>query len=172
MSNESTINFVFVSRLNDGAAEIRIETNSRSALQDALLSLGLASPSQFAEPKAAAPEVAKGEVQEAAPKKGGRAPKATKAEVTDVVAKEEAAPEVAPEVATNVAEQAAPEAEQAAPAVATATVSVEEAAAAVRAYGAKNGLHAARELLQSFGFARTTEVTADKAADVLAAATL
>ncbi len=171
MSNESTINFVFVSRLNDGAAEIRIETNSRSALQDALLSLGLASPSQFAEPKAAAPEVAKDVAQEAAPKKA-RSTKATKAEVTDVVAKEEAAPEVAPEVATNVAEQAAPEAEQAAPAVATATVSVEEAAAAVRAYGAKNGLHAARELLQSFGFARTTEVTADKAADVLAAATL
>lgn len=169
MSNETTINFVFVSRLNDGAAEIRIETNSRSALQDALLHLGLASPSQFAEPKAAAPEVAKEVGQEAAPKKA-RSPKATKAEVTDVEAKEESKTEEAPEVATNVAEQAAPEAEQAAPAAATATV--EDAAAAVRAYGAKHGLPAARELLQSFGFARTTEVTADKAAAVIAAASL
>jgi hypothetical protein len=165
MSNESTINFVFVSRLNDGAAEIRIETNSRVALQDALLSLGLASASQFAEPKQESkPET----TQESAAKKT-RATKATKAEVQDVVVKEEAkteaAPEAAPEVATNVAE----EVEQAAPA---AAATVEDAAAAVRAYGAKHGLPAARELLQSFGFARTTEVTADKAAAVIAAAAL
>ena len=166
MSNESTINFVFVSRLNDGAAEIRIETNSRASLQDALLSLGLASPSQFANGE----QEAKTEAAEA-PAKKPRATKAAKAEVQDVVVKEEtkaeAAPEVAPEVATNVVE----EAEQAAPAAA-ATATVEDAAAAVRAYGAKNGLPAARELLQSFGFARTTEVTADKAAAVIAAAAL
>lgn len=170
MSNETTINFVFVSRLNDGAAEIRIETNSRTALQDALLHLGLATPSQFANPEESKPEV----VQEAAVKKP-RATKAAKAEVQDVAVKEEPKAEAAPEVAPEV-EQAAPEVaenvqEAAAPA-ATATVSIEEAAAAVRAYGAKNGLQAARDLLQSFGFARTTEVTADKAADVLAAATL
>jgi hypothetical protein len=162
MSNETTINFVFVSRLNDGAAEIRIETNSRSALQDALVHLGLAAPSQFANgEQESKPDAAQEVVQEAAPKKP-RAAKPAKAEVQDVVVKEEPKVEAAAEVVEQAPVQAA----------ATATVSVEEAAAAVRAYGAKNGLAAARELLQSFGFARTTEVTADKAADVLAAATL
>lgn len=163
MSNETTINFVFVSRLNGGEAEIRIETNSRTSLQDALLHLGLATPSQFANgEQESKPETA----QEAAPKKP-RSPKVAKAEVQDVVAKEETKAEAAPEAAPEVVEQAAPEA---APAAATATV--EDAAAAVRAYGAKHGLPAARELLQSFGFARTTEVTADKAAAVIAAAAL
>lgn len=165
MSNESQINFVYVSRLNDGAAEIRIETNSRTALQDALVHLGLATATAE---RATAVTPVEEKVAEAKPKKA----KAAKPEaVTDVVAKEEVkAEEPAPAVEAAAQE---PEPEVATPeAAAKATVSVEEAAAAVRAFGAKNGLQAARDLLAQFGFARTTEVTADKAADVLAAASL
>ena len=55
---------------------------------------------------------------------------------------------------------------------AVAKATVEEAAAAVRAYGAKHGLDAARALLQKHGFARTTEVTADKAGHIVAEAAL
>lgn len=52
----------------------------------------------------------------------------------------------------------------------TPAVSPAEAAEAVRAYGAKHGIVPARELLAKFGFAKTGDITADKAAEVAAAA--
>lgn len=171
MSNESTINFVFVSRLNDGAAEIRIETNSRTALQDALVHLGLASTASFgpailgAPVNEAAQAPAAEPVVEAKPKKS-RAAKP--AEETVAAPVEETAQTPEPEVEAVVEAVA----EAAAPVEAVAKATVEEAAAAVRAYGAKHGLDAARALLQKHGFARTTEVTADKAGHIVAEAAL
>lgn len=44
----------------------------------------------------------------------------------------------------------------------------QEASEAVRAYGAKFGIAAARELLQKFGFAKTADITADKAGEIVA----
>lgn len=179
MSNESTINFVFVSRLNDGAAEIRIETNSRTALQDALVHLGLASSSQFgpalgaAIPNPAANEVVQGTVAEQTAKAKPKSAKKPQAEATVAAAAEAEAPAQAVEAEApadeSPAEVAAP---VAAPVEAVAKATVEEAAAAVRAYGAKHGLDAARALLQKHGFARTTEVTADKAGHIVAEAAL
>ncbi len=180
MSNEATINFVYVSRLNDGQAEIRIETNSRSALQDALTNLGLAS-ARAVQPAAEAVVVA--EVAPPVAEKAARKPKAkageeVKAAVAEAVA--EAAAETVAETVVAAAEQVAEaaveqdvqDAPEVANNVAAPAATVEEAAAAVRAYGAKNGLQAARDLLQKFGFARTTEVTADKAGEIVAAAAL
>lgn len=171
MSNESTINFVFVSRLNDGAAEIRIETNSRTALQDALVHLGLASTASFGAAILGAPvnEATQAPVAEQTaetkPKKS-RAAKAVEEPVAVPVEETAQTPEPEAEVAVEVA------AEVAAPVEAVAKATVEEAAAAVRAYGAKHGLDAARALLQKHGFARTTEVTADKAGHIVAEAAL
>jgi hypothetical protein len=174
MSNESTINFVFVSRLNDGAAEIRIETNSRTALQDALVHLGLASSSQFGAAILGAPvneatqAPAAEPVAEVKPKKSRAAKVAEEAVAAPV---EEAAQTPEPE-AEGQAPAVEAAAEVAAPVAAVAKATVEEAAAAVRAYGAKHGLDAARALLQKHGFARTTEVTAEKAGDIVAEAAL
>ena len=170
MSNESTINFVFVSRLNDGAAEIRIETNSRTALQDALVHLGLASTASFGAAILGAPvneatqAPAAEPVAEVKPKKS-RAAKPAEETVAAPVQETAQTPEPEVEVVVEAVAEAAP-----VEAVAKATV--EEAAAAVRAYGAKHGLDAARALLQKHGFARTTEVTADKAGHIVAEAAL
>jgi hypothetical protein len=175
MSNESTINFVFVSRLNDGAAEIRIETNSRTALQDALVHLGLASTASFGAAILGAPvnEATQAPVAEQTaetkPKKS-RAAKAVEEPVAVPVEETAQTPEPEAEVAVEAVAEAV--AEVAAPVEAVAKATVEEAAAAVRAYGAKHGLDAARALLQKHGFARTTEVTADKAGHIVAEAAL
>ena len=171
MSNESTINFVFVSRLNDGAAEIRIETNSRTALQDALVHLGLASTASFGAAILGAPvnEAAQAPVvEQTAEVKPKKSRAAKPAEETVVAPVQETAQTPEPEVEVVVKAVA----EVAAPAEAVAKATVEEAAAAVRAYGAKHGLDAARALLQKHGFARTTEVTADKAGHIVAEAAL
>lgn len=171
MSNESTINFVFVSRLNDGAAEIRIETNSRTALQDALVHLGLASTASFGAAILGAPvneatqAPAAEPVAEIKPKKS-RAAKVVEETVPAPVEEAAQTPEPEAEVVVEAV------AEVAAPVEAVAKATVEEAAAAVRAYGAKHGLDAARALLQKHGFARTTEVTAEKAGDIVAEAAL
>jgi hypothetical protein len=181
MSNEATINFVYVSRLNDGQAEIRIETNSRTSLQDALVHLGLATASATGHGPVVHAQ-ATAEVAQPAPEKAARKPKAkaveeVKAAVAEAVAETVAETVVA--VAETVAEtvvaaveQDVQDAPEVANNVAAPAATVEEAAAAVRAYGAKNGLQAARDLLQKFGFARTTEVTADKAGEIVAAAAL
>lgn len=171
MSNESTINFVFVSRLNDGAAEIRIETNSRTALQDALVHLGLASTASYGAAILGAPvneatqAPAAEPVAEVKPKKS-RAAKPAEETVAAPVEETAQTPEPEAEVVVEAV------AEVAAPVEAVAKATVEEAAAAVRAYGAKHGLDAARALLQKHGFARTTEVTADKAGHIVAEAAL
>ena len=180
MSNESTINFVFVSRLNDGAAEIRIETNSRTALQDALVHLGLASSSQFgstlgaAIPNPAVNEAVQNTVAEQTAKAKPKSAKKPQAEVVAAAAEIEAPAEVAEAEVQAPADEIPAEvaAPVAAPVEAVAKATVEEAAAAVRAYGAKHGLDAARALLQKHGFARTTEVTADKAGHIVAEAAL
>lgn len=171
MSNESTINFVFVSRLNDGAAEIRIETNSRTALQDALVHLGLASTASFGAAILGAPvnEATQAPVvEQTAEVKPKKSRAAKPAEETVAAPVQETAQTPEPEVEVVVKAVA----EVAAPAEAVAKATVEEAAAAVRAYGAKHGLDAARALLQKHGFARTTEVTADKAGHIVAEAAL
>lgn len=64
----------------------------------------------------------------------------------------------------------APAASASAPAATTGsdTVSPQTAADAVRAFGAKHGIDKAREVLRKHGFAATKDITADKAAAVLA----
>jgi hypothetical protein len=170
MSNEATINFVYVSRLNDGQAEIRIETNSRTSLQDALVHLGLATASATGHGPVVHAQ-ATAEVAQPAPEKAARKPKAKAVEEVKAAVAEAVAETVAETVVAAV-EQDVQDAPEVANNVAAPAATVEEAAAAVRAYGAKNGLQAARDLLQKFGFARTTEVTADKAGEIVAAAAL
>ena len=48
-------------------------------------------------------------------------------------------------------------------------VTVEDAQKAVKDYAAKHGIEKGRELLATFGFKRTNEITADKAAEVVGA---
>lgn len=64
----------------------------------------------------------------------------------------------------------APEAPAASTASSPVSATPAEAAEAVRAYGAKRGIAAARELLQKHGFAKTAEITADKAGLIVAEA--
>lgn len=82
----------------------------------------------------------------------------------DVAAFEDATPLEKPpfdEVTDQVAEQVTPEA--------TPEVTVEDAQKAVKDYAAKHGIEKGRELLATFGFKRTNEITADKAAEVVGA---
>jgi hypothetical protein len=48
-------------------------------------------------------------------------------------------------------------------------VTVEAAQQAVKDYAAKNGIEAGRALLAKFGFKRTNEITAEKAAEIVGA---
>lgn len=51
----------------------------------------------------------------------------------------------------------------------TEQVTVEDAQKAVKDYAAKHGIEKGRELLATFGFKRTNEITAEKAAEVVGA---
>lgn len=51
----------------------------------------------------------------------------------------------------------------------TDQVSVEDAQKAVKDYAAKHGIEAGRSLLSKFGFKRTNEITAEKAAEIVGA---
>jgi hypothetical protein len=49
-------------------------------------------------------------------------------------------------------------------------VSIEDAQKAVKDYAAKHGIEAGRALLARFGFKRTSDITAEKVADIVGAA--
>lgn len=102
-----------------------------------------------------------------APEKAAKAPKATKAK------KEEAAKEQPGESAPTAEEPASeaspPESESATTAEKSTTVSVDEAAQAVKDYAARTSIEKGRALLGKFGFKRTSDITPEKAAEVLAA---
>lgn len=83
----------------------------------------------------------------------------------------------APSAGTAAAPAGTPAAPTPAPAASAPTapagdaITPQQAADAVRAYGAKTSIEAARALLQKHGFAKTGDITADKAAAVHAEAT-
>lgn len=83
----------------------------------------------------------------------------------------------APSAGTAAAPAGSPAAPAPAPAASAPTapagdaITPQQAAEAVRAYGAKTSIEAARALLQKHGFAKTGDITADKAAAVHAEAT-
>ena len=154
--------------LND-KVHLDITTDNLQEMAVALQFFGLANTSAKDEPAA---EPAPAPVAEEPKAKKPRKPAAT-----------QPAPEPAP-VETAPAEPAAESpsegnaaaevSEPEAPAVSSASLPASatpaEAAEAVRAYGAKRGIAAARELLQKYGFAKTAEITADKAGLIVAEA--
>jgi outer membrane biosynthesis protein TonB len=156
--------FNFEARVGEQSI-LRIRTGNLSELTAALVHFNLVSTNQ------APAETAQVEaVVEEAP--------APKAEKVKKAKPEKAAPAPTPAVE----EPAQPEPAQQEPAAAspsepeavktddTVAKTPAEAAEAVRAYGAKNGIVAARELLQKHGFARTGDITADKAGALFAEA--
>jgi hypothetical protein len=131
---DSTIRLTYRAAVSNGA-EVFIESTDLVTFQGALTALGLASA---AEPSAP--------VETPAPVKAPKAPKAAKAEAPAPVAP--VAPVEAPAPAP---------AEPAAPAARTPA----EAAAAIRAYGTKTSIDAAKKLLGALGLARTSDITQD-----------
>lgn len=161
-------------------AQLDITTDNLTEMGNALVFFGLGTPQQAA-PAAVVEEPTPVVAEEpAAPKQ--RKPRAPKAEAAATTIEEPAAAisETAAAPATAAADEGnepaaeptpAPEAETpASTASSVVSATPAEAAEAVRAYGAKKGIVAARELLQSFGFAKTADITADKAGAVVAAA--
>jgi hypothetical protein len=128
---DSTIRLTYRAAVSNGA-EVFIESTDLVTFQGALTALGLASA---AEPSAP--------VETPAPVKAPKAPKAAKAE--------------APAPAAPVEAPAPAPAEPAAPAARTPA----EAAAAIRAYGTKTSIDAAKKLLGALGLARTSDITQD-----------
>src|SRR5207237_331878 len=103
------------------------------------------------------------------------APAAAKKAKTPAPAPTAAAPASTPQAPAATPSQSA-SAPQAAPSssasgAASGSVTQQQAADAVRAYGARTSVEEARALLGKFGFTRTAEITPEKAAEVLAAAT-
>jgi hypothetical protein len=105
-------------------------------------------------------EATPGNGQAAAPAAAPKAPKAPKAET----------PAPAPAATAPAPAATVPAPAQAASASAS-SVTPEMAAAAVREYGGKNGIEAARALLQKHGVDKTANITAEKAPAIHAEAT-
>jgi outer membrane biosynthesis protein TonB len=146
-------------QLNDKVI-LDITTDNLAELGNALVFFGLANAAPVPDlPVEPAPQPVAEPVAEEPVAPKPRNPRKPKPEPEPVAAVEE---EPAAEVSEPVAQPAS--SVSSAPSATPA-----EAAEAVRAYGAKNGIAAARELLQRFGFAKTAEITADKAGDVVAA---
>lgn len=155
---------------------LHVQTDSLEELGRALVFFGLANannaqpnPAQQERPLAAAVE------EPAAPKQ--RKPRAVKSEpAATPAAAEPALPETvaaapaAGNAAAEVFEQEATAALTASSSAPVPSATPAEAADAVRAYGAKFGITAARELLQKHGFAKTADITAEKAGEIVAAA--
>ena len=155
------------------SAQIQIQTDNLNEMAQALLFFNLATPSAQAPAPAAAEPVA----EEPKAKK----PKAAKPAATQPAAEaapvETAAAEPAVESpsegnAAAAGQEVETPAAQAASSAGSSQSTPAQAAEAVRAYGAKHGIAAARELLQKFGFAKTADITADKAGEVVAAASV
>jgi hypothetical protein len=135
--------------------KLRITTNSRDELASALNFFGLANPTGATAPA----EETKAEETKAEETKAKK-PKVEKA----------AAPAAKTEAPAAKTEAPAAAAETPAATTDAPKATVEQAAEAVRAFGAKKGIVAARELLQKHGFGRTSEITADKAGLIVAEA--
>ena len=152
-------------RLND-QVHLDIYTEDIAELANALVFFGLAS--NTAQP-APAPAPAAEEPKAKKPRK----PAATQP-VAEAAPAEAAPAETAVESPSEgnepAVEASAPETPVVPAASSTVSATPAEAAEAVRAYGAKHGILAARELLQRFGFSKTSEITADKAGAVVEAA--
>lgn len=155
-------------------AEISISGTDVKLVSDALMHFGLGSPQAAAAPAAAPaadPTPAPAEKKTRA-KKEAAAPVEKPVETPVESQPATTQPADAPAASEGNAAAAASEPETTAAPAASSAVSAtpEEAAAAVKAYGAKNGIDAARALLQKFGFARTGDITADKAGEIVEAA--
>lgn len=160
---------------------LHVQTDSLEELGRALVFFGLANANN-AQPNAAQQELplAAAVEEPAAPKQ--RKPRAVKSEpAATPAAAETALPETAAaapaaespsegNAAAEVSEQEAPAAQTASSSVPAPSATPAEAADAVRAYGAKFGITAARELLQKHGFAKTADITAEEAGEIVAAA--
>ena len=161
------------------SAQIQIKTESLNELAQALVFFNLASPSAQRDGVAQAPAPAAAERVAEEPK--AKKPKAAKPAATQPAAEaapvETAAAEPAVESpsegnAAAAGQEVETPAAQAASSAGSSQSTPAQAAEAVRAYGAKHGIAAARELLQKFGFAKTADITADKAGEVVAAASV
>ena len=161
------LHVTFRARLGDNA-EIAISGSDVKLVSEALVHFGLGTPQQ---PAAAPAPVEKtpADVAEKLAKKV-RAKKEAAAEPVEKPAQEAAPIETPPAVSSEPAPAPATAAEE--PAAVAPSATPEDAAAAVKAYGAKHGIDAARALLQQFGFSRTGDITADKAAAVVEAASV
>jgi hypothetical protein len=136
---DSTIRLTYRAAVANGA-EVFIESTDLATFQGALTSLGLASPN------APQPEAIQNVAPTATPvaEKKAKPAKPVKAEDPIPVKVEAPAPAV---------ETAQPDA----PAARTPA----EAAAAIRAYGSKTSIDAAKKLLGHLGLARTADITPD-----------
>ena len=172
------------------SAQIQIQTESLNELAQALVFFNLASPSAQRDGVAQAPAPAAAEPVAEEPK--AKKPKASAKAATspdtaapaDVSEKKTPASDTSdttPSASANGADEgnaaaAGQEVEtpaaQAASSAGSSQSTPAQAAEAVRAYGAKHGIAAARELLQKFGFAKTADITAEKAGEVVAAASV
>ena len=158
--------------LND-KVHLDITTDNLQEMAVALQFFGLANTSAKDEPAAEpAAEPAPAPVAEEPKAKKPRKPAAT--QPAPEPAPVETAPEEPAAASPSEGNAAAEVSEPETPAVSSASLPASatpaEAAEAVRAYGAKRGIAAARELLQKYGFAKTAEITADKAGLIVAEA--
>lgn len=154
-------------------AQLEITTDNLAEMGNALVFFGLANkpvsaPAEVTVAADPAPVVAE-EPKAKKPRKPAATQPAAEAAPVET-APVETAVESPSEGNAPAAEASAPEAPAASTASSPASATPAEAAEAVRAYGAKNGILAARELLQKFGFAKTAEITADKAGAIVEAA--
>lgn len=159
--------------LNENA-QLHVVTDSLNDMAQALLFFGLANanqapanPAQQELPLEAPAPVAEEPKAKKSRKPAATQPVAEPAPVETVPAEPAAE---SPSEGNAAVEASAPAAPAASTASSPASATPAEAAEAVRAYGAKNGIAAARDLLLKHGFAKTAEITADKAAAILAEA--
>jgi outer membrane biosynthesis protein TonB len=168
------LHVAFRARLGDNA-EISISGDDVELVSKALVHFNLFTPAGVTAPAPAAepaPAPAPAEKKTRAKKETAAAPVEKPSEPTESQpATTSSADAPAAETEGNAAAASSePEAPAAPAASSIASATPEEAAAAVKAYGAKNGIDAARALLQKFGFARTGDITAEKAGEIVEAA--
>lgn len=172
--NVNPLHIHFRARFGE-VGEIAISGTDVKLVTDAMLHFGLATPQQVA---AAAPVVTEATpvAAETTPAKKSR--KAAPAPTPTAI--EEAAPAETAAESPSEGNAVAEAPSQDAPAASTASstepsaspATPEEAAAAVKAFGAKNGIDAARALLKQFGLARTGDITAEQAGAIVEAASV
>lgn len=156
-------------------AHLDIITDSLPEMAKALVFFKLAEPNPAEQAQSELPLEAPAPVAEEPKAKKTRKPAATQpaaetAPEAPVVAEPATESPSEADEGNAVAESTKQETPAASTASSAASATPAEAAEAVRAYGAKKGIVAARELLQKFGFAKTADITADKAGAVVEAA--